>query len=211
MAGPLPFRCRDLVICVPPSKTEDYPASVARLCQLAREAGVGKVLFISATSVWAPGQGEDEIPRPASARGERMRAAECAVQEGGFACAMVLRPTGLYGPDRHPGRFLAGKTLAGGGQAVNLVHLDDVVAACQLMLAVGQDGDAYNLSAPVHPRREQLYPFASRLLGLAPPQFIEPAGDFSPIEGQRICQRLGFVYRWPDPAHWFADGAALKG
>ena len=67
MAGPLPFRCRDLVICVPPSKTEDYPASVARLCQLARAAGAGKVLFISATSVWAPGQGEDETPSPASA------------------------------------------------------------------------------------------------------------------------------------------------
>ena len=94
---------------------------------------------------------------------------------------------------------------------MNLVHLDDVVAACQLMLAVGQDGDAYNLSAPVHPRREQFYPFASRLLGLAPPQFIEPAGDFSPIEGQRICQRLGFVYRWPDPAHWFAAQASLQG
>ena len=211
MAGPLSFRCRDLVICVPPSKTEDYPASVARLCQLAREAGVGKVLFISATSVWAPGQGEDETPSPANARGERMRAAELAVQEGGFACAMVLRPAGLYGPDRHPGRFLAGKTLAGGGQAVNLVHLDDVVAACQLMLAVGQDGDAYNLSAPVHPRREQFYPFASRLLGLAPPLFSEPAGVFAPIEGQRICQRRGFVYRWPDPAYWFAEQATLQG
>ena len=47
--------------------------------------------------------------------------------------------------------------------------------------------------------------------GLVPPQFVEPAGEFAPIEGQRICQQLGFVYRWPDPAHWFADGAALKG
>ncbi|MGS3142314.1 NAD-dependent epimerase/dehydratase family protein [Aeromonas sanarellii] len=207
----LPFRCRDLVICVPPSKTEDYPASVARLCRLALMAGVQRVLFISATSVWAPGQGEDETPAPAHERGMRMRAAELAVLDAGFACAMVLRPAGLYGPDRHPGRFLAGKTLAGGGQAVNLVHLDDVVAACQLMLAQGLDGEAYNLSAPVHPRREQLYPFASRLLGLVPPQFIEPAGDFVPIEGQRICLRHGFVYRWPDPAHWFAEQAALKG
>ncbi|MCH7370587.1 NAD-dependent epimerase/dehydratase family protein [Aeromonas sp. MR16] len=204
----LPFHCRELVVCVPPSKTEDYPAAVARLCQLARTAGTQRVLFISATSVWAPGQGEDEAPQPAHARGMRMLAAEQGVLGAGFECAMVLRPAGLYGPDRHPGRFLAGKTLAGGAQAVNLVHLDDVVAACLLMLAQGQDGDAYNLSAPVHPRREQLYPFASRLLGLAPPIFTEPSGDFAPIEGQRICQRLGFVYRWPDPAHWFAEQAA---
>lgn len=202
MAEPLPFRCRDLVICVPPSKVEGYPAAVARLCQLAGTSGVKRVLFISATSVWAPGQGEEEVPHPAHGRGERMLAAEQAVQGAGFDCTMVLRPAGLYGPGRHPGRFLAGKTLAGGGQAVNLVHLDDVVTACQLMLAQGLDGEAYNLSAPVHPRREQLYPFASRLLGLAPPQFIEPTGDFAPIEGQRICQRHGFVYRWPDPAHW---------
>ncbi|MEG0006676.1 MAG: NAD-dependent epimerase/dehydratase family protein [Aeromonas sp.] len=208
LAEPLPFRCRELVVCVPPSKTDDYPAAVARLCQLAQAAGTQKVLFISATSVWASGQGEEEIPSPAHARGERMLAAEQAVLGAGFACALVLRPAGLYGPARHPGRFLAGKTLAGGGQAVNLVHLDDVVAACLLMLEQGQDGDAYNLSAPVHPRREQLYPFASRLLGLAPPVFTEPSGDFAPIKGQQICQRLGFVYRWPDPAHWFADPAA---
>lgn len=207
LAGELPFRCRELVVCVPPSKIEDYPAAMARLCQLAKEAGVEKVLFVSATSVWAPGQGEEEVPRPAHARGARMLAAEQAVQGAGFACAMVLRPAGLYGPARHPGHFLAGKTLDGGGQAVNLVHLDDVVAACLLLLDKGLDGDAYNLSAPVHPRREQLYPFAARLLGLVPPVFIEPAGTFAPIEGQRICQRLGFAYRWPDPAHWFAEQA----
>ncbi|MGY3942659.1 NAD-dependent epimerase/dehydratase family protein [Aeromonas tecta] len=208
MAAPLPFTCDEMVICVPPSKTEDYPAAVARLCLLAKAAGTKKVLFISATSVWAPGQSEEEMPSPAHARGARMLAAEQAVQAAGFECAMVLRPAGLYGPARHPGQFLAGKTLDGGDQAVNLVHLDDVVAACLLMLDKGQDGDAYNLSAPVHPRREQLYPFASRLLGLTPPIFTEPRGDFLPIEGQRICQRLGFVYRWPDPAHWFAEPAA---
>ncbi len=91
---------------------------------------------------------------------------------------------------------------------MNLVHLDDVVAACQLLLAHGKYGDAYNLSAPVHPRREQFYPFAARQLGLPAPVFIEPAGRFVPVEGLRICEQLGFVYRWPDPAHWFAELAA---
>ncbi|MDF2413170.1 SDR family oxidoreductase [Aeromonas sp. 1HA1] len=204
----LPFQCRELVICVPPSKTEDYPEAIACLCQLAKATGVQRVLFVSATSVWAPGQGEDEPPAPAHARGMRMLAAEQAVLDAGVECAMVLRPAGLYGPERHPGRFLAGKTLEGGGQAVNLVHLDDVVAACQLMLAQGENRDAYNLSAPVHPRREQFYPFAARQLGLPAPVFIEPAGIFAPVEGSLICQRLGFAYRWPDPAHWFAELAA---
>ena len=163
-----------------------------------------RVLFISATSVWTPGQGEQEQPRPAHARGERMLLAEQAVLHAGFPCAMILRPTGLYGPLRHPGRFLAGKTLDGGAQAVNLVHLDDVVAACQLLLEQGKDGDAYNLSAPEHPSRAQFYPLAARQLGLAEPAFIEPAGIYMPIEGNLICQHLGFSYRWPDPVQGVA-------
>lgn len=203
-----PIPCETLVICVPPSKTNDYPAAVARACALAKASGTRRVLFVSATSVWGAGQAEGEQPKPRHARGERMLAAEQAVLAAGFECVMIVRPSGLYGPDRHPGRFLAGKTLEGGAQAVNLVHLDDVVAACLLLLERGKDGDAYNLSAPVHPRREQFYPFAARQLGLPAPLFIEPAGAFLPIDGLRICEQLGFNYRWPDPAHWFAELAA---
>ncbi|WP_421209405.1 NAD-dependent epimerase/dehydratase family protein [Aeromonas enteropelogenes] len=205
---PWPIPCETLVICVPPSKTDDYPQAVAKACQLAKAHGTRRVLFVSATSVWGAGQQEGEKPKPRHARGERMLAAEQAVQAAGFECVMIVRPSGLYGPDRHPGRFLAGKTLEGGAQAVNLVHLDDVVAACLLLLERGKDGDAYNLSAPVHPRREQFYPFAARQLGLPAPLFIEPAGTFLPIDGLRICEQLGFNYRWPDPAHWFAELAA---
>lgn len=200
-----PIPCETLVICVPPSKTDNYPYAVAKACQLAKTHGTRRVLFVSATSVWGAGQAEGVQPKPRHARGERMLAAEQAVQAAGFECVMIVRPSGLYGPDRHPGRFLAGKTLEGGAQAVNLVHLDDVVAACLLLLERGKDGDAYNLSAPVHPRREQFYPFAARQLGLPAPLFIEPAGEFLPIDGLRICEQLGFNYRWPDPAHWFAE------
>ncbi|MGL6490825.1 NAD-dependent epimerase/dehydratase family protein [Aeromonas veronii] len=208
MSDAWPIPCESLVICVPPSKTDDYPQAVARACQLAKVSGTRRVLFVSATSVWGAGQQEGEEPQPRHARGERMLAAEQAVLAAGFETVMIVRPSGLYGPDRHPGRFLAGKTLDGGAQSVNLVHLDDVVAACILLLERGKDGDVFNLSAPVHPRREQFYPFAARQQGLPVPVFIEPAGEFQPIDGQLICQQMGFNYRWPDPAHWFAELAA---
>ncbi|HHQ4517945.1 TPA: NAD-dependent epimerase/dehydratase family protein, partial [Aeromonas veronii] len=206
--APWPIPCESLVICVPPSKTDDYPQAVAKACALAKASGTRRVLFVSATSVWGAGQQEGEEPQPRHARGERMLAAEQAVLAAGFEVVMIVRPSGLYGPDRHPGRFLAGKTLDGGAQSVNLVHLDDVVAACILLLERGKDGDVFNLSAPVHPRREQFYPFAARQQGLPVPVFIEPAGEFQPIDGQLICQQMGFNYRWPDPAHWFAELAA---
>lgn len=209
MSDAWPIPCESLVICVPPSKTDDYPQAVAKACALAKASGTRRVLFVSATSVWGAGQQEGEKPQPRHARGERMLAAEQAVLAAGFEAVMIVRPSGLYGPDRHPGRFLAGKTLDGGAQSVNLVHLDDVVAACMLLLERGKGGDVFNLSAPVHPRREQFYPFAARQQGLPVPVFIEPAGEFQPIDGQLICRQMGFNYRWPDPAHWFAELAAL--
>ena len=95
------------------------------MAELAQAAGVQRLLFVSATSVWAPGQEEDEHPMPAHERGMRMLASEQAAMGAGIPCAMVLRPAGLYGPQRHPGRFLAGKTLEGGGQAVNLEKYDE--------------------------------------------------------------------------------------
>ena len=88
----LPFRCCELVICVPPSKVEDYPAAIGRVAELAQAAGVQRLLFVSATSVWAPGQGEDEHPMPAHERGMRMLAAEqAAVAEETQLQALLVR------------------------------------------------------------------------------------------------------------------------
>ncbi|MGL4896544.1 MAG: NAD(P)-binding domain-containing protein, partial [Shewanella sp.] len=50
--APWPIPCESLVICVPPSKTDDYPQAVARACALAKANGTRRVLFVSATSVW---------------------------------------------------------------------------------------------------------------------------------------------------------------
>lgn len=206
-----PLAVGSLIVCVPPGKTDDYPGAIMQLCAKARSAGVRNILFVSATSVWAPGQREEEQAAPQTERGLRMLAAEQAVLAAGFERAVVIRPAGLYGPGRHPGRFLAGKTVSGGAQAVNLVHQQDLVAACCLLLVQGVSGSCYTLSAPGHPSRREFYRVAARRLGLVAPDFIEPAGDFSPVTGARICRELGFDYRVPDPLAWLASeaGAAL--
>lgn len=207
MDAPWPLRVEALVVCVPPGKVDDYPAAMASLCALAKAGGVRRLLFVSATSVWGPGQGEEEAAAPRSERGQRMLAAERAVLAAGIESALVVRPAGLYGPGRHPGRFLAGKTVSGAAQAVNLVHQQDLVAACQLLLARGEGGQCYTLSAPGHPSRGAFYRAAALRLGLAAPCFVEPDGEFLPLHGERICRELGFVYGVPDPLAWLASEA----
>jgi nucleoside-diphosphate-sugar epimerase len=57
------------------------------------------------------------------------------------------------GPGRHPGRFFAGKTAPDGQHGVNLVHLEDVIGAIELLLQAPKGGHIYNICAPTHPAR----------------------------------------------------------
>ena len=77
-----------LLLCVPPGKVEDYPATLGHLARLAVKAGVQRVIFTSATSVYAgTGVKTEADAAPDGARGERMLAAERAVQSCGDVVA----------------------------------------------------------------------------------------------------------------------------
>lgn len=105
------------------------------------------------------------------------------------------------GPSRHPGRFFAGKSAPDGQHVVNLVHLQDVVAAIELLLQAPKGGHIYNLCAPRHPARGLFYPQMARELGLPPPVFSDSpdGGQGKIVDGNRICNELGFEYQYPDP------------
>ena len=118
-------------------------------------AGIKRLLYVSSTSVYggAGAMAEDQPARPDTARGEQMLAAEQAVLHCGIGDITLLRPAGLYGPGRYPGRFLAGKTCAQGGQGVNLVHREDVIGIVAQILRQQAWGQLFNVCAPLHPSR----------------------------------------------------------
>ncbi|STU67462.1 Nucleoside-diphosphate-sugar epimerase [Klebsiella pneumoniae subsp. pneumoniae] len=99
------------------------------------------------------------------------------------------------------GTFFAGKSAPDGQHVVNLVHLQDVVAAIELLLQAPKGGHIYNLCAPRHPARGLFYPQMARELGLPPPVFSDSpdGGQGKIVDGNRICNELGFEYQYPDP------------
>ncbi len=201
------FAADTLVINIPPGRQDggnSYAERIALLVALARKHGVQQALFVSSTAVY-----RDEASYPLcdesaslcdSPRALMMREAERVVREG-IPRSIILRPAGLVGGERHPGRFLAGRHGVAGAQApVNLVHRDDVIGAIQCLLTRAPWGETFNLAAPDHPSRGDFYPLAARRLGLAEPIFSD-----QPQAGKRICSdklvtALGFHFRYPDPA-----------
>ncbi|MEH2920211.1 SDR family oxidoreductase [Samsonia erythrinae] len=198
-----------LIVTLPASRTaeggEGYTQAVQQLVNMARVFHVPRIIFTSSTSVYGDDSGvvkENSPLRPTTSAGKTLASLEQWLQNLPDTSVDVLRLAGLVGGERHPGRFLAGKTnLPHGNHGVNLVHQEDVLSAILLLLKRPSGGHVYNLCAPRHPARQDFYPEQARRLNLVPPQFA-PLTDHREgriVDGQRICHELGFEYQYPDP------------
>lgn len=198
-----------LVITLPASRSvegsEHYAHAVRMLAQTAMAFDISRIIFTSSTSVYGDAVGrinEDAPLNPVTPAGRVLAELEGWLRALPDVGVDILRLAGLVGKDRHPGRFLAGKTgITGGGQGVNLVHQDDVVAAIELLLRRSRGWHIYNLCAAIHPIKREFYPLLARQLGLPEPQFVEEESQPGRlVDGKRICGELGFKYQYPDPA-----------
>ena len=118
------------------------------------------VIFISSTSVYG------EEPREVSEVSELQPVTKNAlilVEEenwikSSFKNWTILRPSGLIGSDRHPGKSLKGKTnMKGKDHQVNLVHQDDVIGFIELVIKNKITSEVFNVSSDESRTREQMY------------------------------------------------------
>nr|ELR5133572.1 SDR family oxidoreductase [Providencia rettgeri] len=196
-----------LVILLPPSKVnvDQYVEAIETLVNCAVTFRVPKVIFTSSTSVY--GEQDGEITEKANLNGSTTSAtalirAERWLHQLPNISVDILRLTGLVGEKRHAGRFLAGKTgVKGANLPVNMVHQDDVITAILLLLQQPDGGHIFNLCAPTHPTRAEFYTKAAKSIGLVPPEFIDEINESGGkvINGNKICQELGFEYQYPNP------------
>jgi len=120
----------------------------------------------------------------------------------------VVRLAGLAGGNRHPGRFLSGKTQVPNPLApVNLIHQADCVEILFQVVAQNCWGQSFNACADLHPLRQDYYPAAARSLGLEPPEFAPAApGDaFKIVSNAKVKQALSYTFRYPDPNLFFSN------
>ena len=197
-----------LVITLPARRTgpgEDfYLQAVQEIVDTALAHHVPRIIFTSSTSVYGNASGtlKENSPRnPQTASGRVLKELEDWLHNLPGTSVDILRLAGLVGPSRHPGRFFAGKSAPDGQHGVNLVHLQDVIAAIELLLQAPKGGRIYNICAPKHPARGVFYPQMARELGLPVPVFSDNPenGSGKIVDGSRICNELGFEYQYPDP------------
>jgi nucleoside-diphosphate-sugar epimerase len=214
--GPL-FQSPVLVLNVPPSRgTDDVRTVHRRQVEAVRDAAVEGavewVLFASSTGVYPnveqtvteadcpPGR-PDALPGPRRATGDALLDVEKLLVDTSDFDTTIVRLGGLYGGDRNPGRFLAGRTDVGRPQApVNLLHRDDAVGVFTTLLEQDVRNEVFNACADEHPPRKAFYSRAAAALGLEPPTFDESDTTTGKrVSNEKIKARCGYQFQHPDP------------
>jgi nucleoside-diphosphate-sugar epimerase len=143
-----------------------------------------RLIYISSTSVYGQNAGEwvDEssLCAPESENGRVVLEAE-QILRAAIPEANVLRLAGIYGPGRLIARvesLRSGAPISGNPAAwLNLIHVDDAVAAVLACEERGAPGETYLVcdDRPI-PRREY-YETLAQLVNAPAPKFVEAAAE----------------------------------
>lgn len=196
-----------LMIALPPKRIPDieevYPAMMEQLIRRILKGKTRKVVFISSTSVY-PEKGNEVDERSTEeaikSSGKALREVEEMFLKNESLQTLILRAGGLIGPGRLPGNFTKKTSFLNRGNVpVNLVFGEDVAAAIHHVVLQDSWNEIYNVVAPSHPYRSELYTKAAELQGMVIPELKSMAktSRFKIVS----CEKLigtGFKFRYPE-------------
>jgi Nucleoside-diphosphate-sugar epimerases len=211
------FESSILVLNVPPSRGADdvktrHRQQVEAVRDAAVDGAVDWILFASSTGVYPsveqtvteadcpPGE-PDALPGSRRSTGEALVDVEGMLMDTDALDTTIVRLGGLYGGNRNPGRFLAGRTDVSRPQSpVNLIHQEDAVGVFTALMEQDIRGDVFNACADEHPARSEFYPQAAAATGLEPPTFDETDDTTGKlVSNQKLKEHLDYQFQHPDP------------
>lgn len=198
-----------------PSKRQVYVDGLQSVLRQI-EGRCGRLIHISSTSVYGQQDGqtvdEDSVCEPTEDSGCICLDAERLVRNSSLPSAMILRLSGIYGPDRLLSRMETLRTsqpLAGRAEAwLNLIHVDD---AARAVLAAAEriadsrtaDRSLWLISDDLPVPRRDYYSLLAQLCGAPAPAFDEQStARHSHGLNKRCCNRrmkddLGVQLQFP--------------
>ena len=144
----------DLLWCFPAAPVDSVREFAMRIKGLFRKLvvlGSTSAYDVAASSDYPPPWIDEstsiDLSKP-RVQGEELLRKECG--------AIVLRVSGIYGPNRNPLDWIRTGRVSPSRKYVNLIHVEDLAAVCVAALERGQRGEVYNVSdgTPRHMERD---------------------------------------------------------
>lgn len=204
---PLFFETDILIISLTPSSFSHkyrYHEAIADVVNMLKSEV--KVILISSTSVYADDNEEkfENSKRMGfSSNSVSIIQAEDVLLNQSKNKFCIIRPAGLIGKSRYPGKFFAGrKNIANGLAPVNLVTGEDVCQILYQLIIQQKWNEVFNACSPNHPIKMEFYSKAATLAGLEKPDFKSEKVSFKLINGEKASDVLSFTYQHADLMGW---------
>jgi nucleoside-diphosphate-sugar epimerase len=199
-----------LVISIPPklAKTgQDFHTSQIEAVVKALEGSpVEEIIYISSTSIYPELNRtvtESDVSSPEqSAAPAMVRAENLLIDLRRSKTVSILRLGGLLGYERIPGKYVKGqKDMTTGSIPVNYIHRDDAAAIIANIIGTGIVNETFNIVAPFHPTRSEVYVSSCAQFGWEAPTFKEPeeAPDFKIISADKLARFYEHAFLYADP------------
>lgn len=206
-----PFFDSDIiVISIPPRMSQNvmgnYAAQMRMVAEAIRKSPAREVVFVSSTGVYrdlSQTAMEDDVHLPEhSAQPEIVAAENSIVALRPEKTVTTLRLSGLLGYNRIPGKYVQGqKDMTTGDIPVNYIHRDDAAGIIQAIIQKGIQNETFNITAPLHPTRREVYLDSCAQFGWEAPTFktpeVQPA--FKVISGEKFENAYRYDFKYPDP------------
>ena len=199
-----------LIINIPPKRNQsaanDYLDKMSNIASAIRESSINKIIFISSTSVYPEDKmlvSEDTAIDANSSSAISLYKAEEIFRNLENVKTTVIRMAGLIGPNRHPGRFFAGKENIPNGLApVNLIHLDDCIGIILTVIKKEIWGETFNGAAPSHPTKAEFYNLAANQFNQTSAKFISEEKEFKIVSSEKLIEKFNYQFKIPNLMKW---------
>ncbi|MCH4822652.1 SDR family NAD(P)-dependent oxidoreductase [Gramella lutea] len=197
-----------LVIDIPPGLRKNpevnFVKKIKKLIPYIEKSYVQKVIFTSSTSVYKdsdsiPVYTEDSKTDNENDISTQLRKVELLLLNNEKFKASILRFGGLIGPERHPVKFLSGKSgIKNPAAPVNLVHQEDCIKAVFKLIEKENDNSIWNVVYPEHPTKEEYYTKIAKDRNLELPEFENShPSKGKKISSEKIRNELKFQFSNP--------------
>ena len=200
-----------LIIDIPPKlrgiSKEDFVSKIKNVIPFIEKSTVKNVLFISSTSVYGENNSfvtEETELNPDTESGKQLVKLEQLLQSNSNFKTTILRFGGLIGEDRHPIKFLVGRTnIENPNAPINLIHQEDCIGIILEIFRQTQNdklvwNETFNAVTPFHPSRKEYYTQKAIDFNLALPEFnAENSSLGKTILSSKIEKVLGYTFAKP--------------
>ena len=197
--------CQTLIVNIPPglrkNPQNDYVKQMTYVLESVEYSCIEHVLFVSSTSVYDDSEGFPIITESSKTSNSKtalqLLAVEALFLNNKKFKTTVLRFSGLYAKDRHPAKFLSGKTnLKNANAPINLIHRDDCIS---IMISIVQNNiweTIINASSPSHPTKSDYYSTICESLKIPAPKFDTTSiSKGKIIDSTKLVQLLNYDFK----------------